>query len=127
MFSVARFPEGVRGCGPVKAQAGNTSLRGGSVPLPGDRGVILSLSHMRRIREIDTANNSITVEAGCVLAGAQRAAVEAGRFYAVSLLAEMRQYKSETELALMRSIKHALDPRGLFNPAKVIPQQAPGS
>ena len=38
------------------------------------------------------------------------------------LVAEMRQYKSEVELSLMRSIKHALDPRGLFNPAKVIPQ-----
>lgn len=38
------------------------------------------------------------------------------------LVAEMRQYKSEVELSLMRAIKHALDPRGLFNPAKVIPQ-----
>jgi FAD/FMN-containing dehydrogenase len=38
------------------------------------------------------------------------------------LVAEMRQYKSEVELSLMRSVKHALDPRGLFNPAKVIPQ-----
>ena len=73
---------------PIQAQGGNTSLCGGSVPLPGDRGVILSLSRMRRIREIDTANNSITVEAGCVLAEVQRAAVEAGRFYAVSLGAE---------------------------------------
>ena len=74
------------------------------------------------IREIDTANNTITVEAGCVLAGVQRTAVEAGRFYAVSLIAEIRQYKSATELALMRSIKHALDSCGPFNPAKVIPQ-----
>ena len=122
MISVARLPEGIRGYGPVNAQGGNTSLCGGPVPLPGDRGVIFNLSRMRRIREIDTANNSITVEAGGVLAGVQRAAVEAGRFYAVSLIAEMRQYKSATELALMRSIKHALDPRGLFNPAKVIPQ-----
>ena len=38
------------------------------------------------------------------------------------LVAEMRQYKSEVELAMMRSVKHALDPRGPFNPAKVIPQ-----
>ena len=38
------------------------------------------------------------------------------------LLAEMRQYKSAVELNMMRSIKNALDPRGLFNPAKVLPQ-----
>ncbi len=73
---------------PIQPQGGNTSLCGGSVPLAGGRGVILSLSRMRRIREIDAANNSITVEAGCVLAEVQRAAVDAGRFYPVSLGAE---------------------------------------
>ncbi|MBE0623125.1 MAG: FAD-binding oxidoreductase [Burkholderiales bacterium] len=73
---------------PIQPQGGNTSLCGGSVPLAGERGVILSLSRMRRIREIDAANNSMTVEAGCVLADVQRAAVDAGRFYPVSLGAE---------------------------------------
>jgi len=73
---------------PIQAQGGNTSLCGGSVPFPGERGVILSLSRMRRIREIDAANNSITAEAGCVLAEVQRAAVDAGRYYPVSLGAE---------------------------------------
>ena len=73
---------------PVQPQGGNTSLCGGSVPFVGERGVILSLSRMRRVREIDAANNSITVEAGCVLADVQRAAVDAGRFYPVSLGAE---------------------------------------
>ncbi|MBK5105826.1 MAG: FAD-binding oxidoreductase [Burkholderiales bacterium] len=73
---------------PVQPQGGNTSLCGGSIPLADARGVILSLSRMRRIREIDAANNSITVEAGCVLADVQRAAVGAGRFYPVSLGAE---------------------------------------
>jgi len=73
---------------PIQPQGGNTSLCGGSVPYAGERGVILSLSRMRRIREIDAANNSITVEAGCVLAEVQRAAVGAGRFYPVSLGAE---------------------------------------
>ncbi|MBE0627669.1 MAG: FAD-binding oxidoreductase, partial [Burkholderiales bacterium] len=73
---------------PVQPQGGNTGLCGGSIPLAGARGVILSLSRMRRVREIDAANNSITVEAGCVLADVQRAAVGAGRFYPVSLGAE---------------------------------------
>ena len=78
----------VRQSVPIQPQGGNTSLCGSSVPRPGERGVILSLSRMRRIREIDAANNSITVDAGCVLADVQRAAVEAGRFYPVSLGAE---------------------------------------
>jgi len=73
---------------PIQPQGGNTSLCGGSVPLAGERGIVLSLSRMRRVREIDAANNSMTVEAGCVLADVQRAAVEAGRFYPVSLGAE---------------------------------------
>ena len=73
---------------PLQPQGGNTSLCGGSVPFAGERGVVLSLSRMRRIRDIDTANNSITVDAGCVLAEVQRAAVGAGRFYPVSLGAE---------------------------------------
>jgi FAD/FMN-containing dehydrogenase len=73
---------------PIQAQGGNTSLCGASVPRAGERGVILSMSRMRRIREIDPANNSITVDAGCVLAEVQRAAIDAGRYYPVSLGAE---------------------------------------
>ncbi len=73
---------------PVQAQGGNTSLCGGSVPYARERGVIVSLSRMRRIRDIDAANNSMTVDAGCVLADVQRAAADAGRFYPVSLGAE---------------------------------------
>uniref|UniRef100_Q47CF1 FAD linked oxidase, C-terminal:FAD linked oxidase, N-terminal n=1 Tax=Dechloromonas aromatica (strain RCB) TaxID=159087 RepID=Q47CF1_DECAR len=33
---------------------------------------------------------------------------------------EIRRYKSSVEMALMRSIKQALDPQGLMNPGKVI-------
>src|SRR5262245_42730282 len=74
---------------PVLAQGGNTSLCGGAVP--GDRGdapVIVNLQRMRAIRAIDPANNSMVVEAGCVLASVQAAAAEANRLYPISLGAE---------------------------------------
>jgi FAD/FMN-containing dehydrogenase len=43
---------------------------------------------MRAIRAIDTANNTITVEAGCVLQVAQEAAFAADRLFPLSLAAE---------------------------------------
>ena len=33
---------------------------------------------------------------------------------------ELRRYKSEVELALMRTLKQALDPHNLMNPGKVL-------
>jgi FAD/FMN-containing dehydrogenase len=43
---------------------------------------------MNRIRDLDALNDTITVEAGCVLAAVQRAAAEAGRLFPLSLAAE---------------------------------------
>jgi FAD/FMN-containing dehydrogenase len=34
---------------------------------------------------------------------------------------DMRRYKSETELAVMRSLKLALDPKGILSPGRVLP------
>ena len=74
---------------PILPQGGNTSLCGGAVPdAEGMPPVIVNLSRMRKVRGVDAANNSIEVEAGCVLATVQQAAAEAGRLYAVSLGAE---------------------------------------
>jgi len=74
---------------PVLPQGGNTSLCGGAVPeAAGPPPVIVSMARMRRIRSLDAANNSMEVEAGCVLATIQQAAMDAGRLYAVSLGAE---------------------------------------
>jgi len=74
---------------PLLPQGGNTSLCGGAVP--DERGpppVIVNLARMRKLRRVDAANNSIEVEAGCVLAAVQQAAIAAGRLYPVSLGAE---------------------------------------
>ena len=72
----------------VVPQGGNTGLVGGSVPTGTRREIVLSLGRMHRIRALDVLNDTITVEAGCVLANVQRAAAEAGRFYPLSLAAE---------------------------------------
>jgi FAD/FMN-containing dehydrogenase len=69
-------------------QGGNTGLSGGSVPAGAKRQIVLSLSRLNRIRELDALNDTITVEAGCVLAEVQRAASEADRLFALSLAAE---------------------------------------
>ena len=72
----------------VVPQGGNTGLCGGSVPTGVQPEVVLSLSRMNRIREIDALNDTMTVEAGCVLAALQRAAEEAGRLFPLSLAAQ---------------------------------------
>ena len=72
----------------IVPQGGNTGLVGGSVPTGGRREVVISLSRMNRIRSLDALNDTITVEAGCVLAEVQRAAAESGRLFALSLAAE---------------------------------------
>ncbi|MDH5579517.1 MAG: FAD-binding oxidoreductase, partial [Betaproteobacteria bacterium] len=52
----------------VVPQGGNTGLAGGSVPTGTRREVVLSLSRLNRIRNIDALNDTLTAEAGCVLA-----------------------------------------------------------
>ena len=49
---------------------------------------MVALRRLDRVRTLDAANFSITVEAGCLLADVQRTAAEAGRFYPVSLGSE---------------------------------------
>jgi FAD/FMN-containing dehydrogenase len=72
----------------VVPQGGNTGLVGGSVPTGARREIVLALGRMNRIRELDALNDTVTVEAGCVLATVQRAALEAGRLFPLSLAAE---------------------------------------
>ena len=72
----------------VVPQGGNTSLCGGSVPTGAQREIVLSLRRMNRIRAIDPLNDTLTAEAGCVLADVQRAAEDADRLFPLSLGAE---------------------------------------
>src|SRR4051812_27786205 len=72
----------------VVPQGGNTGLVGGSVPGGNGRQIVLSLSRMNRIRNLDALDNTATVEAGGVLAAVQAAAAAAGRLFPVSLAAE---------------------------------------
>jgi FAD/FMN-containing dehydrogenase len=72
----------------VVPQGGNTGLTGGSVPDESGRSVVLSLARMNRVRGIDPVDNTMTVEAGCVLQQVQEAAAEAGRLFPLSLAAQ---------------------------------------
>jgi FAD/FMN-containing dehydrogenase len=72
----------------IVPQGGNTGLVGGSVPTGTRREVVLSLGRLNRIRALDALNDTMTVEAGCVLAAVQSAAAEAGRLFPLSLAAE---------------------------------------
>ncbi len=73
---------------PIVPQGGNTSLCGGSVPHAEGGEIVLNLSRLNRIRDIDPLNYTMTAEAGCVLADLQAAAEEADRLFPLSLGAE---------------------------------------
>ena len=69
-------------------QGGNTGLVVGSIPDDSGQQVVLSLQRLRAVREIDPANMTITVDAGCVLQSLQDAARQAGFLFPLSLAAE---------------------------------------
>ena len=72
----------------IVPQGGNTGLCGGATPDDSGKQVVVSLGRMNRIRAIDPLNNTLTVEAGCVLANLQQAADDADRLFPLSLAAE---------------------------------------
>ncbi|KQU64451.1 MULTISPECIES: FAD-binding oxidoreductase [unclassified Rhizobacter] len=72
----------------VVPQGGNTGLVGGGVPDDSGSQVLLTLSRMDRVRGIDAANLTMTVEAGCVLQSVQEAAAADGLLFPLSLAAE---------------------------------------
>ncbi|WP_250511482.1 FAD-binding oxidoreductase [Caballeronia sp. GACF4] len=72
----------------VFPQGGNTSVCGGSVPDKSGNSIMLNLAKMNRIEEVNARNNSMTVEAGCILADLQDAAFAADRLFPLTLGAE---------------------------------------
>jgi FAD/FMN-containing dehydrogenase len=67
-------------------QGGNTGLVGGQTPHNGE--VVVSTRRLDRIRDIDTASNTMTCESGVVLQIAQQKASEMNRLFPLSLGAE---------------------------------------
>ena len=72
----------------IVTQGGNTGLVGGSIPDETGHQVVLSLGRLNTVRSIDTANMTMTVDAGCILQNAQDAAEKAGFLFPLSLAAE---------------------------------------
>ncbi|HEY1752863.1 MAG TPA: FAD-binding oxidoreductase [Caulobacteraceae bacterium] len=69
----------------ITPQGGNTGLVGGQIP---DGEVLLSLERMRAVREVDTDDDAMIVEAGLTLAEAHEAAAAARRRFPLSLASE---------------------------------------
>ena len=70
---------------PLVPQGGNTSLVGGSVPDDSGQHVVLHLGRLRQVRQLDTDNLTITVEAGCTLDEVRQHAAQAGWLFPLSL------------------------------------------
>jgi FAD/FMN-containing dehydrogenase len=73
---------------PVVPQGGNTGMSGGATPDTEGRALVLSLTRLNKVRQIDTVNNTLTAEAGATLQQVQDAAREAGRLFPLSLAAQ---------------------------------------
>jgi FAD/FMN-containing dehydrogenase len=72
----------------VVPQSGNTDLVGGSVPDDSGRSIVLSLTRMNKVENIDPINDTMLVEAGVILQRAQEAARDAGRLFPLSFAAQ---------------------------------------
>lgn len=73
---------------PMVTQGGNTGLCGGATPSNKGDAVVILTTRLNKILDIDTDNDTITVQAGCILQSVQEAAEQAGRLFPLSLAAE---------------------------------------
>ena len=72
----------------IVPQGGHTGFCGGATPDSSGKQIILNFKRMNQIREIDVANQTITLEAGCILQTVQEKAAEQGFLFPLSLGAE---------------------------------------
>ena len=90
--SVEEVSQVVRACAQRGArlipQGGNTGLVGGSTPDESGQEIVLSLGRMNRIRDINPQDNTMTVEAGCILQNIQEAAAAQNRMFPLTLGSE---------------------------------------
>jgi len=73
---------------PIVPQGGNTGLCGAATPDDSGRAVVLSLARLNSVREVDTDNDTMVVEAGCILQTVQQTARDVDRLFPLSLAAE---------------------------------------
>lgn len=71
----------------IVPQGGNTGLCGGATPSV-QPVILLSLQRLNKVRSVDTENDTIVVEAGCILQQVQDTAAEHNRLFPLSLAAE---------------------------------------
>src|SRR5471032_853172 len=69
-------------------QGGNTGMSGGATPQEDGSEIVLSLTRMNKILEVDQVGYSMTVEAGVILKTIQETAAENDRLFPLSLGAE---------------------------------------
>lgn len=70
---------------PIVPQGGNTGMSGAATPDSSGQQVIVSMKRMNRVRAIDTANYSITVEAGVILQTLQQEAAKHDRLFPLAI------------------------------------------
>ncbi|MGY3081388.1 FAD/FMN-containing dehydrogenase [Bradyrhizobium sp. LM6.10] len=72
----------------IVPQGGNTGMCGAATPDERTANVVIRLDRMRAVRDVSPLANTITVEAGCILAEVQNAARAVDRYFPLSLGAE---------------------------------------
>ncbi len=73
---------------PIVPQGGNTGMCGAATPDTAGNAVVIALGRMNKIVDVNALNNTMTVEAGCILANIQAAAADVDRLFPLSLGAE---------------------------------------
>ena len=70
---------------PIVPQGGNTGLCGGATPDSSGRAVVVAMTQLNRIRDVDARNFSITADAGATLDALDAAAEVVDRLYPLTL------------------------------------------